>query len=226
MSHNTPKVGTATQDRAGALSTSLTDLSDVSGSPSVSDLMEYGGAGWLPVSAPIAGQSTEVVTWVGGAHVGYSVGYSNFQPAVGGWYRLSLCYPPSYFDFRPLYYQDGVSAVWVGEGGADAFTTPDWLNRVRLAANGTYIIYAKHMVFGGTGTPFVDVQWQTATGDAAGPIRRISGLYDVCTVRGAIKTGASSETLGLKIIAKSSTGVLAPDSVSNGYLQISIIRIA
>ena len=223
MSHNLPLIGTATQDRAGALSTSLTDLSNVSGSPAVSDLMEYGGANWAP-SAVSAGQSTEVVTWVGGIKGGYGVA-SNPQPAAGGWYRLSLCYPPP-SAVRPLYYQDGVSAVWVGETGPDAFTTPDWLNRVRLAANGTYIIYAKHMVFGGTGTPFIDVQWQTATGVAAGPIRRISGLYDVCTVRGAIKTGASSETLGLKIIAKSSTGVLAPDSVSNGYLQISIIRIA
>ena len=48
MSHNKIKVGGQSPNTSGEISVALNDLSDVSGSPSTSEALVYGGSGWAP----------------------------------------------------------------------------------------------------------------------------------------------------------------------------------
>lgn len=51
MSHNKIKIGSALPDANGDVTLNLSDLSDVSGTPSTNQYLQYDGSGWTPVSA-------------------------------------------------------------------------------------------------------------------------------------------------------------------------------
>ena len=80
MSHNTPKIGTASQDRAGEMSPELNDLNDVSAaSPASGESLQWNGAAWVPASLSAAG--SEMIFIGDGASKNYYSSGSN--PAIG-----------------------------------------------------------------------------------------------------------------------------------------------
>lgn len=224
MSHNTPKIGTATQDRAGALDTSLTDLNDVSGSPALSSALTYNG-GWSPTTAPAGSQATEVVGWIGGYLNTFWLG-STKQPGPGGFYYMAWGGPT----YRPLYYQDTSHITFKTNNGYNAWsTTSAWyVDRAELAA-GTYRFNFRHVVYSGFSAPYMDVRWETLAGDPLGPIRRISEPGVPCNVSGAGKFSVAT-TIGLKVHGDSGGNQVPYGSTGvpqfNQNLQVSIVRIA
>lgn len=216
MSHNLVKANSKTADRASTISVELSDLSDVSTTaPTTGQALTWGGAQWEPTNT----QTTEndVVAWVGGTLNTYAVG-GNLQAGVGSFFYMSLAFATA----RPHYYHNQTEATWYS-GSTVAFTSGAvWLDSVELTA-GDYVLKAKARALGGS-NPYVDVQWQTEAGAALSHIGRIQNGVAACVINGFI-TVTTTIKIGLRIIAKSSGSVAAPDSVDNEYLNVTILKV-
>jgi len=144
MSHNTPKIGTATQDRVGALDTSISDLADVSGSPADGETLVYSSAS----SAFIPGANTRMTTDYIFIGRGESDAYTNTGqagatiPATSDvWY---------YYDTNPQITITGASVTNV--------VGTDWIESITLPA-GQYTIFSQHhAVFSSSG--YLGVEWR------------------------------------------------------------------
>ena len=80
MSHNTPKIGTATANRVSEIAPALNDLSDVSvAAPSSGESLQWNGAAW--VAASLSSSGSEMVFVGDGASKNYYSSGSN--PAIG-----------------------------------------------------------------------------------------------------------------------------------------------
>ena len=124
MSHNKITIGTATPNVNGELSPTLNDLSDVSGSPSANDVLQYSGSSW----SPVAQSSVSELEYIFFGH-GESENYDE-SPATSLTTNNTLY----------LYDSNAVNTIT----GATVSTTAttgtgggDWLNSVTLPA-GTY----------------------------------------------------------------------------------------
>ena len=91
MSHNIAHFNTLAPSREGAVDPALSDLSDVSGSPTDGQLLAYSGAGWAPTSSS-PGDAVGAVARAhgGGATSASSVTIISPNPYIGnGLPRLS-----------------------------------------------------------------------------------------------------------------------------------------
>ena len=224
MSHNILKVSSNTSDRVGAIAVDTTDLSDVTGSPALNDLLVYDGAAWAPNSTPTS-QATEVVAWLGGFVASFALGGAQLYP-VGNMYFMGFSNPNVY---RVDGYHDLSSAKWITFGGGTAWVGSGSINRLELVA-GTYLFKFQHITYSGSANPYVDVQWQTVGGTKLGPIGRIGTAEQPCNVYGAAKF-LTTTTIGLNIVAKSGGnytpyGSTVPGQQFNQKLQATILRIA
>jgi len=118
MSHNKLTIGTATSDRTSSLSTSLSDLDDVSSTaPNSNEFLKWSGSEW---EGGAGGGSSTGVIFIG---EGSSQNYSGTNPAVG--VDVSL------YDSSPI---NTIS-------GASITPSSNWISSVTLPA-GTYLFEA------------------------------------------------------------------------------------
>jgi hypothetical protein len=191
MSHNTPKIGTATQDRVGDLDTSITDLNDVSGSPSNDQALVYSSASSAFIPTVNSRLATEYI-FIGR---GESNAYTNTgqtgtaTPAVGDvWY---------YYDTSPRESITGASITKVG--------TTDWIESITLPA-GQYTIFSQHhAVFVASG--YLAVRWY----DGATPVSGRGMIGENLSLYG----GSASNSMGWLNLASSTTISCKIDLESN-----------
>lgn len=147
MSHNTPKIGTATQDRVGDLDTSITDLSDVSGSPADGEALVYSGGSWTPGGIPY---SSEYIFIGRGESDLFSNSGLTGTPAIGDTW--------AYYDSSPIENITGATLTKVG--------TTNWVESITLPA-GKYTIFSQHhAVFSASG--YLALKWFNGATEASG----------------------------------------------------------
>ena len=121
MSHNKIKVGSATPDANGDVTLNLDNLSDVSGTPSTDQYLQYDGSGWAPVSASASSE----VEFIFIGH-GESNAYSNSPHGTGAFTSSSDLYV---YDTSPT------STIT----GATITSSSNWISSITLPA-GNYIV--------------------------------------------------------------------------------------
>lgn len=121
MSHNKIKVGTATPNASGDVTLNLTNLSDVSGTPSTDQYLKYDGSGWTPVSAAAGGE----VEFIFIGH-GESNAYSNSPHGSGAFTSVS-----------DLYVYDTTPTNTIT--GATITSSSNWISSITLPA-GNYLV--------------------------------------------------------------------------------------
>lgn len=121
MSHNKIKVGSSTPDVNGDVTLNLTDLSDVSGTPTTDQYLQYDGSGWTPVAAS-AGSEVEYI-FIGR---GESDAYSNSPHGTG-----------SFSGTDDLYVYDTSPTNTIT--GATITSSSNWVSSITLPA-GNYVV--------------------------------------------------------------------------------------
>ena len=121
MSHNKIKVGSATPDANGDVTLNLDSLSDVSGTPSTNQYLQYDGSGWTPVSASASSE----VEFIFIGH-GESDAYSNSPHGTGAFTSTSDLYV---YDTSP------VNTIT----GATITSSSNWISSITLPA-GNYLV--------------------------------------------------------------------------------------
>ncbi len=129
MSHNKIKVGSATPDFNGDVTLNLDNLSDVSGTPSTDQYLQYDGSGWTPVNAA-AGSTVEFIF----------IGHGESQD-----YQYSPHGTGAFTSTSDLYIYDSNhtntitnATVTITSGQADP-RSDNWISSITLPA-GNYIV--------------------------------------------------------------------------------------
>lgn len=138
MSHNKTTIGTATPDASGAISVALSDLNDVSGSPSEGELLQYSSGAWAPAS--VSGSSTiQYLKWGSGESEDYSDSPATATTAGSTLYLYdSAAY-------------NGISGATVSSTTSTGAGGGEWLNSVTLPAGSYRILVNADVTFSGTG---------------------------------------------------------------------------
>lgn len=192
MSHNKISVNTKTPDASGAITQALSDLSDITGTPTTDQVLTRSGSSWTPLTPPknavliashIAGEGTYAVTSV------YDPNLEN------GWYF-------------------GVRTV-TGDGPCVALTQDinyavaryrvfsaiaQYFEHIELAAGHIYHLYMEYCIGGNSDAgASVELQWQDDSGNALGPralIRQkgenrtpLHGVIDLTSATGVTSVG-------------------------------------
>lgn len=142
MSHNTPKIGTATQARDGALDTSITDLTDVSGSPADGQTLVYSSASSAFIPGSVSASSEYMFIGRGESSAYTNTGQTGTAVPTAGdvWY---------YYDSNPTINITGASVTKVG--------STHWIESITLPA-GIYTIFSQHhAAFSASG--YLAVSW-------------------------------------------------------------------
>jgi hypothetical protein len=121
MSHNKIKIGSVLPDVNGDITLNLTDLNDVSGTPTTDQYLQYNGSGWIPASASSAG-SVEYI-FIG---QGESNAYSNSPHGTG-----------AFTGTDDLYVYDTAPKNTIT--GATITSSSDWISSITLPA-GNYLV--------------------------------------------------------------------------------------
>jgi hypothetical protein len=121
MSHNKFKVGSATPNANGEITLNLTNLSDVSGTPSSDHYLKYDGSGWITASAS-AGSEIEYI-FIGR---GESNAYSNSPHGTGAFTASSDLYV---YDSSPT---NNIT-------GATITSSSGWISSITLPT-GNYLV--------------------------------------------------------------------------------------
>ena len=131
MSHNSIKIGTATPNVTGEISPSISDLTDVTGTPSNGQYLAYNSTAneWQPVTDTSVSNTVEYFIWGRGESENYSD-----SPETAG--TINIGATMYLYDTSPYNGITGAtysSTTSTGSGGGE------WLNSVTLPA-GTYRI--------------------------------------------------------------------------------------
>ena len=188
MSHNTPKIGTATQDRVGALDTAINDLSDVSGSPSNNQTLVYTGGAWSPGGVPAT--TEHIFIGRGEADAYTNTGQTGAAtPAVSDtWY---------FYDSNPIENIAGASLTKVG--------ATNWIESITLPAGQFTIFSQHHATFSASG--YLAIRWYDGATEASG--RGMIG-EDLSTFG-----GSASNSMGFIDLSSPATITCKIDLVSN-----------
>ena len=134
MSHNKLKIGTVTPDVNGDVTLALNNLSDVSGTPSTDQYLQYNGSGWTAVDVS-AGQSNEFI-FIG--H-GESKDYQNSPHGTGAISTSSDMY---FYDSNHVNLITGATVTITSGAGDD---TDNWISSITLPT-GNYIVSAQTLL--------------------------------------------------------------------------------
>jgi hypothetical protein len=133
MSHNKIKIGSATPDQNGDVTLNLTDLSDVSGTPSVDQFLKYNGSGWEPV--PGGSISSVEYIFIGR---GEASAYSNSPHGTG-----------SFSSSDTIYVYDTAPSNTIT--GATITKTSDWIESITLPAGNYAVSGQTNLIFSSSG---------------------------------------------------------------------------
>jgi hypothetical protein len=138
MSHNNVKIGTAEPNSSGEFTVALNNLSDVSGTPSDGELLQYSSGAWAPAS--VSGSATiQYLKWGNGEAEPY-----DDSPAT------SMAAGQTLYLYDENGY-NGISGATVSSTTSTGTGGGEWLNSVTLPA-GTYrIVLNVDAAFSGTG---------------------------------------------------------------------------
>lgn len=215
MSHNKVKIGTATPDASGELSVSLTDLNDVSGTPSEGELLQYSSGAWAPAS--VSGSSEIEYLWFGR---GESEDY-DYSPAtsLGAPYNFYL------YDTSPTNTITGATLSVTASSGAGA-GSGDWLDSFTLPA-GTYRFQVvANVEFSGTGF-FKWSLYNTTTSAYVGNDGTVGAAGSGAPLAIAIIELTASTTFDIRIVSASSVaGVSSQGNTPSEYSSVLVERMA
>jgi len=121
MSHNKIKVGSSTPDVNGNVTLNLTDLSDVSGTATTDQYLQYDGSGWTPVT----GSASSAVEYIFIGR-GESNAYSNSPHGTGAFSGTDDLYV---YDTSP---KNTIT-------GATITSSSDWISSITLPI-GNYLV--------------------------------------------------------------------------------------
>ena len=177
MSHNTPKIGTATPDRAGDLNFVLNDLGNVSGTPADGQFLAYTGAGWSPTSD----SPSDAVGVVARAHGGATTTSSSVAIVSPNPYIGSADPNRFFWDWAPAS-QGGAGRIAKSSTADITWVVNDygggtqWLVGVEFNTAGLYRLNANfHVGELSPAAAYLDVQWtdRSASYTPLGPIVRV-----------------------------------------------------
>ena len=204
MSHNKIKIGTAEPNASGVISPSITDCSDVSGTPSDGQILQYSSGSWTPQTI----SSASAVSYIFWGH-GESENYDE-SPAtsIGAG------------DVIYIYDSNGINTI---SGASISSTTStgtgggEWLDSVTLPA-GTYRISLTCLPTFSASGYLAFAMYESTT--ARTSIGTVGALVTSYSNGGAVATSSytftSSTTLSPKVTAASNV-----DSVANLLTSIS-----
>jgi hypothetical protein len=190
MSHSILNVNAQEADREGAITHGLTDLSDVSGSPSNDDMLVYGGSGWAPAAdavTPHSGRGT------GGTVVSASsLIYVNPNPYLSSG-------DPNRLFWEPAALQQGAGIRMTVVNTSDVsfrvntYGLTRWTVGFNLLTAGVYALRATcHIGALSADSEYVDCSWTDLSYNKLGPITRFSTRGNKRnTMRGMIDAAAN-----------------------------------
>ena len=223
MSHNSNKINTQEPDRQGALSVSLSDLSDISGTPSGGDVLGYASGAWTPTSPPgiqriaFAGwrlSSGSFTTSTGNFDVGDNTIWRNAQM-----FLYDQTYTQTTASSGP--YVPAASSAW----------TMHWTLKASTLEGKTVRAEAVHMAKQLTTGERIVYQWMVGTSvglplASSTPIGpRAEQTVDYVTpCFGTFTVGSSDVYLGLKVVEKTGTmGLLTGNVALSSYVALETI---
>ena len=208
MSHNKLKIGTATQDAAGDLSVSTSDLSDVNASsPSSGQILKYDSGSSKYINAPLVNAQYMLIGQ------GESDAYSNSgltTITTGDEFRL--------YDSSPINEITGASISNVG--------ATNWIDEITLPAGRYTVMNNVRVAFTASGEFTWELYSNTATANRSGR----ASIGEALTSQSFSSTLISSfvltqtESLVLKVITVSSVDSVAnqgttPSEFSSIYIE-------
>jgi len=224
MSHNKLKIGTATQDSAGALSVDLNDLSnvDVSGVADGSAL-RYVGSEWVDSASVASPYATG----------GYAAGWSTYTSGGGNSYTATGGLN-SYRTFDVTNWENTSSDVQITFGGLDldrgteGGTVPSATRFSRIILDeGKYLLIATTYARSSSSANWVEWQWQdTSTSAVLGPRWRQYGTAqkNIAQGYGYVEVGAgTTRTCDIRCVAINGSMADAPHNLQDDI--ISAIQI-
>jgi len=183
MSHNTPKIGSTSQNRAGGISPALADLTDATTTtPADGDVLAYASAtsDWRNVAGS-TDNSEYSYLWFDDGPTAYGVGSSTYSLSTN----------------QKFYWRQADRASLVGAGISPVGGT--WYGGVTVPA-GTYLLMLSPATNASSGQ-YVTWQWHDGT-SFFGP----KSYHNPCNTKGgavnaAVYTATGSTTLELRIQA-------------------------
>jgi hypothetical protein len=200
MSYLIKKVGSASQDSTGNLPINLNDLSDVNTAPNNDEFLQYNGTNWTASTSPSELKDNSSYSYTTG---------NNESIYTASYYNTSFENPFLVImrsvttNSLQLLYKDSITGLTIVEKAYSSNSR--YIERITVGTNINTLLQCDFcLAENSDATAYLDVQWQTSTGTALGPIVRIRRKgYNRQTVFGYISTGASTVDVGLKTITLS-----------------------
>lgn len=190
MSHNVNTVNAQEANREGAISQSLTDLSDVSGSPSSDNMLVYSGSGWAPAADAFTPSSARGTA--GQTSTASSLVFAIPNPYIGAT-------DPNRWFWEPAALQQGsalrMSVATTGNVSfrVNTYGTTRWTVGFDILTAGVYALRATcHIGVLSASTAYIDCSWTDLSYNKLGPITRFSTKENKRnTMRGIIDAAAN-----------------------------------
>jgi len=197
MSYLVDVVGSVEPSRIGEIALDLNDLSDVSTSPATNEFLYYNGSSWIASTGP--SEFKDVASFAQATSIAESI----YTPL----YYSTAYEAPFLLAIRAVSASGAIVAASNLSGLAITLkyfgSSSAYMERITISAN-TNALLAQDMCIAenSDAIAYIDVQWQTSTGTALGPIVRVRRTgYNRQTIYGYISTSGSSVDVGLKTIA-------------------------
>ena len=200
MSYLIDTVGSASSDSTGNLPVNLNDLSDVNTAPNNDEFLSYNGSSWVASTSPSEFKDNS----------SYSLTTGNNESIFTAFYYDTSYETPFNHVVRSV---TSNSLQLISINNINGLTIKNkvyssnsqYIERITVGTNINTLLQCDFcLAENSDSTAYFDVQWQTSTGTALGPIVRIRRRgYNRQTVFGYISTTTSTVDVGLKTIALS-----------------------
>ena len=201
MSHSILNVNAQEADRDGAITQSLTDLSDVSGSPSSDNMLVYGGSGWAPTADALTPSSARGTA--GPTSTASAVLIATPNPYL-------VASDPNRLLWEYAALQQG-SAIRMGATTTsdasfrvNTYGTTRWTVGFDILTAGVYALRATlHVGALSAATAYIDCSWTDLSYNKLGPITRFSVSGNKRNTMRGIIDAAVNDVAGVYIDAVS-----------------------